>query len=86
MVHALTHLPEEKHTELLQILKDRTTDAAKLKDAVELMQEAGSIGYVQQEAARLIATAKLKLDGAMFAREARATLLSMADFFIERSA
>lgn len=86
VVHALTHLPEEKQGELLQILKSHTADAAKLKYAVELMQEAGSIDYVQQEAARLIATAKLKLDGAMFAKEARATLLSMADFFIERSA
>lgn len=85
-VHALAHLPQEKRAQLLQILTSHTTDTDKLNYAVTLMDEADSISYVKTEAARLIAEAKTKLDGAHFAADARATLLSMADFFIERSA
>ncbi|MGN0075864.1 MAG: polyprenyl synthetase family protein [Parafannyhessea sp.] len=83
-VWALTHLPEAAATELRTILSSSATDEATLARAVELMGESGAIDHTRAYARRLADEAKSHLASADFLPEAGRTLLSMADFFVER--
>ena len=83
-VWALTHLAEGPAAELRRILSSNTTDEAQLARAVELMDESGAIDHTRAYARRLADEAKSHLASADFLPEAGRTLLSMADFFVER--
>lgn len=82
-VHALTNSP--KRERLLAILSARETDRAVLDEAVEIMQEAGSIQFANEYAERLVVDAKEELIGEIPRTKARDLLASMADFFIKRN-
>ncbi|HSK47185.1 MAG TPA: polyprenyl synthetase family protein [Coriobacteriia bacterium] len=82
-VHALTHAPRSER--LLAILSARETDVAVLAEAVEIMQEGGSVEFANTYARDLVVNAKNSLEGAVHKSHARDLLLSMADFFIKRS-
>lgn len=81
-IHALTHSGERER--LLQLLSSRTTDAALLAEAVEIMQRAGSIEFAQDHAENLVVAAKRDLLAELPDSKARDLLASMADFFIQR--
>jgi len=81
-LHALTHSLQSRR--LLEILESRTTDAALLSEAVEIMREAGSLDYAGEYARGLVTSAKEKLAEALPPSKAKKLLLSMADFFIHR--
>lgn len=83
-VWALAHLGEEDAAELRELLSSGTTDEADLARAVELMEKAGAIDHVRSYAQELIAKAKDRLDTVDIDDEARETLFSMADYFVER--
>ncbi len=83
-VHALSHTSGKDHDELLQILSSKTTDAAKLQRAVDIMQDAGSIDYVRSYAIDLAKQYQGELKKALHPSLARKQLLSMADFFVNR--
>jgi geranylgeranyl diphosphate synthase type I len=83
-VWALTHLEEGPAAELRTILSSNATDEATLARAVELMGESGAIDHTRAYARRLADEAKSHLASADFLPEAGRTLLSMADFFVER--
>ncbi len=82
-VHALQHSPRRER--LLEILSARAKDSAVLAEAVDIMDEAGSIEYANEYAERLIVEAKSTLEGVLPKSKARGLLLGMADFFVKRS-
>lgn len=85
VVWALAHLQDGQKRELLDILTAQTADAALLARAVELIDAAGAVEHTRACAQDLVAQAKERLDSAEFEPQARETLLSMADFFVERA-
>ena len=85
VVWALAHLGDLQRDELLHILGRKTTDAAELARAVELIDASGAVDYVRGYARELVADAKAHLVGARLEETPRDVLLSMADFFVERA-
>jgi geranylgeranyl diphosphate synthase type I len=83
-VWALAHLDEADAAELRGLLSSGTTDAVELARAVELMDKSGAIDQVRAHAQTLITKAKENLDAVDIDDEARKTLFSMADYFVER--
>ena len=83
-IHALRHAAERER--LLEILSQRATDPSLLSEAAAIMLKAGSVRYASDYARDLILEAKHSLEGALPDSRARKLLLSMADFFVKRSA
>ena len=84
MVYALEHLTEAEKTELVSILSAHTTNTLELQRAVELMESANAIKFVRTHALALVDEAKHVLENVILTEDARDTLLSMADFFVNR--
>jgi geranylgeranyl diphosphate synthase type I len=82
-IHALQNA--ERRERLLEIFAARTEDPALLAEAVEIMDEAGSIEFARTYARDLIVSAKGGLIEAVPPSAARELLGSMADFFVQRS-
>lgn len=82
-LHALKHSPDRD--ELLAILESRTTDEGRKARAVEIMQEAESIDFAREYATKLVTDAKAELEVALPSSKAKNILMSMADYFIERT-
>ncbi len=82
VVHALQNT--EKRERLVEILSSKATDPALLEEAVQIMQEAGSIDYARSYAEKLTANAKERLEGVLPPSRARDLLVSMADWFVDR--
>ena len=72
------------YKKLISLLSSKTNDPILLEEAVELIVSTGAVDDVQAYAQTLIAEAKGCLEEAPFDAEARDTLLSMADFFVNR--
>ncbi|MBF0915226.1 MAG: polyprenyl synthetase family protein, partial [Atopobium sp.] len=84
VVYALEHLGPAEKTELVSILSAHTSDTLKLQRAVELMESANAIKFVRTHALALVDEAKHVLENVILTEDARDTLLSMADFFVNR--
>ncbi len=85
VVWALAHLAGAEKDELVGILEAQTADPARLARAVELIDQAGAIEHVKAYAHKLVAQAKDLLCDVELNGPARETLVSMADFFVERA-
>ena len=72
------------YKKLISLLSSKTNDPILLEEAVELIVSTGAVDDVRTYAQPLIAEAKGYLEEAPFDAEARDTLLSMADFFVNR--
>ena len=72
------------YKKLISLLSSKTNDPILLEEAVELIVSTGAVDDVQAYAQTLIAEAKGYLEEVPFDAEARDTLLSMADFFVNR--
>lgn len=72
------------YKKLISLLSSKTNDPILLEEAVELIVSTGAVDDVRACAQTLIAEAKGYLEEAPFDAEARDTLLSMADFFVNR--
>ena len=83
-VWTLAQLEGSSRAELQTLLSANTTDEAELARAVELMEQAGAIQHVRDYARGLADRACEHLDGVELAEGAVETLVSMADFFVER--
>jgi geranylgeranyl diphosphate synthase type I len=83
-IHALRNSKRRKR--LLEILSAHTSDPAVLAEAVEIMEQAGSVEFARTYARDLVVDAKQGLVEAIPKSRARDLLASMADFFIKRSA
>ena len=84
VVYALEHLGSADKAELVSILSAHTTDTLRLQHAVELMKDVNAIKFVRTHALDLVEEAKLVLKNVILTEDARDTLLSMADFFVNR--
>jgi len=82
VVHALQNSSERD--ELIAILSEHTTDAARLDEAVQILRRSGSLDFAHTYAAKLTDDAKVLLAGVIDPSPAYDLLISMADFFVER--
>ena len=82
VVHALQHSRDKQR--LVDILSGRHRDRAVLDEAVQIMQDAGSIDYARSYAENLTSIAKNRLSDMVEPSEARDLLESMADWFVKR--
>lgn len=85
MVWALEHADEQQREELVRILSSKTADASLTARAVQIAQEVGAVDYARTYARELVMRAKRDLESLHIAKDAREVLISMADFFIERT-
>jgi geranylgeranyl diphosphate synthase type I len=81
-IHALHNAPRRER--LLAILSQRATDPTVLQEAVDILEESGSIAFAQRYATDLVLEAKDGLVDALPKSRAKELLLSMADFFVKR--
>ena len=82
-IHALQNAGRRER--LQEILSTRSGDPAVLAEAVEIMEEAGSIEFARGYARDLVVDAKQGLIESVPKSRARDLLASMADFFVKRS-
>ena len=82
VVHALEH--SDQAARLEEILSSKTHDPKLLAEAVDIMQESGSIDYARSYAQNLTSIAKNHLLSLVRPSNARDMLESMADWFVHR--
>ena len=82
VVHALQNSPDRDR--LVEILSSKEKDPAVLQEAVDIMQDSGSIAYARSYAENLTSIAKTHLVDLLQPSPARDMLLSMADWFVNR--
>ena len=84
VVHALSHLDGVKRERLVELLSSHTKAEADLDEAVQIMEEAGSIDYARNYAENLTSIAKNRLIDMIAPSPSRDMLISMADWFVSR--
>ncbi len=84
VVHALQNLDTQNRNRLIEILSSHTKDADELAEAVDIMNQSGSIEYARNYAENLTSIAKNRLFDMIDPSPARDILLSMADWFVNR--
>ena len=84
VVHALHHGTEQQRARLVEILSNKEKNPDVLAEAVEIMQETGSIEYARNSAQNLTSISKNRLLGVVDPSPARDLLVSMADWFVNR--
>lgn len=84
VVHALHHGTEQQRARLVEILSNKEKDPDVLAEAVDIMQETGSIEYARNYAQNLTSISKNRLLGVVDPSSARDLLVSMADWFVNR--
>ena len=84
VVHALSHLDGVKRERLVELLSSHTKVEADLNEAVQIMEEAGSIDYARNYAENLTSIAKNRLIDMIAPSPSRDMLISMADWFVSR--
>ena len=84
VVHALQNSPQRDR--LVQILSSKEKERAVLDEAVQIMEDAGSIDFARSYAENLTSIAKNRLIDMIDPSPARDLLVSMADWFVNRLA
>ena len=84
VVHSLSHLDGVKRERLVELLSSHTKVEADLNEAVQIMEEAGSIDYARDYAETLTSIAKNRLIDMIAPSPSRDMLISMADWFVSR--
>lgn len=82
VVHALQN--SDQRDRLIEILSSHTKDPALLEEAVNIMENSGSIRYARDYAEQLSQQAKERLLTLIDPSISRDLLVSMADWFVER--
>ena len=82
VVHALAHSPRRDRLE--EILASETKDPRELQEAVDIMEESGSIAYARSYAENLTSIAKNHLMMTIPPSPGRDALALMADWFVNR--
>ena len=82
VVHALQH--SDQRDRLVEILSSKEKDPAVLQEAVDIMQESGSIDYARTYAESLTSIAKTHIIDILEPSPSRDMLVSMADWFVNR--
>ena len=84
VVHALNRLEGARRERLVELLSSHTRDEAELAEAVQIMEESGSIDYARNYAENLSSIAKNRLIDMIEPSPSRTMLISMADWFVSR--
>ena len=84
VVHALQNLEATDRARLVELLSSHTKDPGELDEAVAILEKAGSIDYARNYAENLTSIAKNRLNDMIEPSPARALLISMADWFVNR--
>ncbi len=84
VVHALQNLQDNQRVRLIEVLSSKERDPKVLAEAVELMEDSGSIEYARNFAENLTSAAKERLKETISPSQARDMLESMADWFVRR--
>lgn len=84
VVHALQSLKGKDRDRLIEILSSSERDPQVLAEAVQLMEDAGSISYARNYAENLTSIAKNRMRDMVEPSDARNLLESMADWFVSR--
>ena len=82
---ALELLDAARRIELVSILSEHTCDTARIDRAAELMESSGAIEFARAYALELAHGAAKHLAGVELIPDAVETLISMANFFVERT-
>ncbi len=82
VIHALQNSPQRDR--LIEILSTKEQDPAILEEAVNIMQDCGSIDYARNYAENLTSISKNRLIDMIEPSSARDLLISMADWFVNR--
>lgn len=85
MVWAMEHLEGQDRSRLLDILSSKTSDEELLAEAVALAESSGALQHARTLAQELVSSAKSNLNNLPIEDDAREVLISMADFFVERT-
>ena len=84
VVHALQNADPDQRDRLIEILSSKEKDEDVLAEAVDIMEQTGSIDYARSYAENLTSIAKNRLVGAIEPSMSRDMLVSMADWFVNR--
>ena len=84
VVHALQNAEPAQRERLIEILSSKEKDEAVLAEAVEIMEQTGSIDYARSYAENLTSIAKNRLVEMIEPSVSRDMLVSMADWFVNR--
>jgi geranylgeranyl diphosphate synthase type I len=82
VVHALDH--SSQRDRLIEILSAHEKDPAVLEEAVQILEESGSIAFARDYAHKLVDEAKAALPTVIEMNPAAELLISMADWFVSR--
>ncbi|MCS7094666.1 MAG: polyprenyl synthetase family protein [Thaumarchaeota archaeon] len=85
VVHAIRTLPQDKSKRLEQILSSRPSDPFLIREAIDIMKEAGSIDYARTFSRRIVMEAWAELDGKLPDSTPKEALRELSEFLITRS-
>jgi geranylgeranyl diphosphate synthase type I len=86
VIHAAQAAPPERVARLEEILWAGENDDEEILEAIEIMQQAGSVEYAREKAQRLAARAREHLDGLDLEPEPAGHLRQFTEYVIEREA
>jgi geranylgeranyl diphosphate synthase type I len=84
VIHTANEAPPDRVARLEEILWAEENDKEEIMDAIEIMQEAGSIEYAREMARTLAARSREHLDGLVLEPEPERQLRKFTEFVIER--
>lgn len=84
VVHALQNSKETGKSRLIHILSSKEKDQKVLGEAVDIMEECGSLEFAKNYAENLTSIAKNRLIDMIEPSDGRELLISMADWFVNR--
>src|SRR3989344_2914946 len=83
VIHSLKHSPRK--TRLKEILSMHTKNQALINEAIGILNQAGSIEYARQAAAKLVKNAWAKVEKTLPNNSGKEKLRAFADYLVERS-
>jgi len=85
VIHALSTVAAQKKNRLLGILNSKEKSDDDVKEAISIIDSAGSIEYAKKVARRLVLSSWNKLEKKLKDSEAKSLLKEFADYMVERS-
>ncbi len=85
VLHALQKLSKIDRDRLLEILNSHPSDEETIREAIGLIEKAGSIAYARKKAKQLMEGAWKKLENVLPQTHAKKTLKAFAQYLIERN-
>ncbi|PIN70165.1 polyprenyl synthetase [Candidatus Woesearchaeota archaeon CG11_big_fil_rev_8_21_14_0_20_43_8] len=84
VIHTLKNAAEKDRQSLLAILRSKTQEKSKIKEAIQILERYGAIGYAKKIADRLVLDAWKQVKETIIDSDAKTLLKEFADYLIER--